>query len=90
MADQSTGTDNEDVVTITAPRVSGQEAEEATDLVLAISDKYNIPHAEVDGLFNAICAIFVRGRMIYADRSPTSCTFAQLCGPGDDPDIERG
>lgn len=60
-------------ISISVPKVSGQEVAEATDLVEHLVDKYGIPTVDADALFNAMVAIYIRQRDVYGDRQPSMC-----------------
>lgn len=73
----------DEFVSITVPAVGGTEATEATDLVESLAEKYGISTRDTDALFNAMVAVYIRGRMVYGDRSPAMCSFG-ACVTGDD------
>ncbi len=66
-----------ETVSIHVPAVSGQEAASATDLVERLVEKYHLSADDADALFAAVATIFVRNRMVYGDRPPTGCAFAE-------------
>jgi hypothetical protein len=68
--------------TIAVPEVSGEEAAQATDLVQSLVDRYGISTTDVDGLFNAMVAVYIRARMVHGDRQPTFCSLI-TCAPSD-------
>ena len=65
-----------DVVTISVPSVSGEEAAVATDLIEHLLEKYKISMVDADALTNAMAAIYIRGRIVHKDRPPSRCSFA--------------
>jgi hypothetical protein len=69
-----------ELTTIRVHQVSGQEAAEATDLVEHLIEKYTLTPLDTDALFNAMVAIFIRARMIYGDRQPSSCSLSDVLG----------
>ena len=77
---------NEEVVdktTITVPKVSGDQAEQSTELVEQMIKKYKMNQADAGALFQGMVAIYIRGRMVYGDRQPTFCSFGAACSGED-------
>lgn len=60
-------------VSIEVPEVSSDEVDEATDLVESIAAKYTMAERDINALFNAMVAIYVRNRLVYGDREPKVC-----------------
>ena len=65
---------------ITVPSVSGEEAARAIDLVEELKAKHGLSTADLDQLFGAVVAIYIRERLVHGDRQPSYCGFAGLCG----------
>ena len=65
-------------VTIEVPRVSGDRAEESTELVERLVKQYGLSTRDTDALFNAMVAIYIRGRMVYGDREPGGCELGAV------------
>ncbi len=65
-------------ITITVPKITGEEADKATDLVEQLVDQYTLSPADTDALFQAMVTVFIRDRMIYGDRKPSVCSFAGM------------
>ena len=63
-------------VSIDVPRVTGTQAEESSDLVERMTQKYALSEDDTNALFNAVVAIYIRGRMVYGDRQPSVCSFS--------------
>ncbi len=66
-------------VTIEVPRVTGDQAGDCSELVERLVDKYDMSTADTDALFNAMVAIYIRGRMVYGDRQPSVCSLGAAC-----------
>lgn len=66
--------------TITVPAVSGEEVAQATDLIEELAGRYGISDADLNVLFNAFVAVFVRNRIVYAEGQAPPCD----CAPTDD------
>jgi len=66
-------------VTIDVPHVSGSRAEESSELVERLVDQYGLSAQDTNSLFNAMVAIYIRGRMVFGDRQPSVCGFAAAC-----------
>lgn len=49
---------------ITVPDVSHEEAQNASDLVEIIREKYNIEQDDLDLLYNCFLTVFVRGKLV--------------------------
>lgn len=49
---------------ITVPDVSHEEAQNASDLVEIIKEKYNIEQDDIDLLYNCFLTVFVRGKIV--------------------------
>ena len=60
-------------VSIEVPEVSSDEVNEATDLVESIAAKYEMDEKDVNVMFNAMIAIYLRNRIVYGDRGPKVC-----------------
>lgn len=65
-----------EIVTITVPKVSGEEALAATDLVEEILRRNALSVADGDALFAAMVAIYIRTRMVYGDKKPEICSLS--------------
>jgi hypothetical protein len=68
--------------TITVPAVTGEEAAAATDRIEQLATKYGISDADLDALFGACAAVYVRNRIVYADGRAPACA----CAPASDAD----
>lgn len=68
-------------VSIEVPEVSSDEVNEATDLVEKIAAKYEMDEQDVNAMFNAMIAIYLRNRVVYGDRQPKVCGAS--CAVGD-------
>lgn len=65
-------------VMLEMPKVSGEEAAEATDLVEHLLEKYKVNSVDADALFNAMVAVYIRNRIVYGDRKPDFCAAGAL------------
>ena len=63
-------------VSIDVPKINGSQAEESSDVLDALVAKYKLTDEDSESLFNAIVALYIRGRMVYGDRQPTTCGVA--------------
>jgi hypothetical protein len=70
--------DPAETVTIAVPKVSGEEAAAATDLVEHLVEKYSLSTVDADTLFNAMVTIFVRGKIACGDQQPSRCSLGDL------------
>lgn len=50
--------------TIEVPEVGHEEAQNASDLVTIIQEKYNIDAEDIDVLYNAFVCVFIRGKQL--------------------------
>jgi hypothetical protein len=74
--------EEEKKVSINVPEVTSDEVEEATELVETIADKYKMAEKDINAMFNAMVAIYVRNRTVYGDRKPTIC--GSSCAVGEE------
>ena len=65
-------------ITITVPRVTGEQVDQATDMVEQLIEKYSLSQADADALFESMVMVFIRTRMIYGDRKPSICSMAGM------------
>ncbi len=63
-------------IPLQVPEVTGEEAENYSDLVESLAEKYSINDTDLDAMFNAFVALYIRNRMIYGDDGPTVCGAA--------------
>ena len=63
-------------VSIDVPKVTGSQAEESSDVLEQLVAKYQLSDEDSGALFNAIVALYIRGRMVYGDRQPSVCGVA--------------
>jgi len=68
-------------ISIEVPEVSSDEVNDATDLVESIAARYEIDEQDVNAMFNAMIAIYLRNRVVYGDREPKVCEAS--CAVGD-------
>lgn len=66
--------------TITVPAVSGEDVARASDLIEQLAARYSISDTDIEVLFNAFVAVYVRNRIVYAEGKAPACA----CAPGGD------
>lgn len=57
-------------ITIEVPRVSGDRAEQASEMVERLVEQYSLGTRDTNDLFNAMVAIYIRGRMVHGLHEP--------------------
>lgn len=72
--------DEDDATRISVPAVSGEDAAQATDLVEEIASRYGISDADLDALFNAFVAIYLRKRIVHPDGMAPPCDCPPAAG----------
>lgn len=78
----------EEKVELSVPKVGAKEAGEAIDVIETLTDKYGMSGPDVQAMFNASVAVYLRERITFGDRPREVCSAAGQCGLGEATDSD--